>query len=102
MFGLGKKDKQTDATDIFNRLGLGLKKTRSNLFSGLDTYFKTTTNIDAGLLEEIESRLIMADVGIEAITAHALFSFASHRSPRPKLFEYSITPHFRTPPGSPI
>ncbi len=53
---------------MFNRLRQGLKKTRANLFSDLDTLLKGKNKIDAGLLEEIETRLIMADLGVEATT----------------------------------
>lgn len=53
---------------IFARLRLGLQKTRATLFSGLGDLLAGKVKIDADLLEEIETRLIMADVGIESTT----------------------------------
>lgn len=43
----------------------GLEKTRNKLFTGIEDLFKSKKKIDAELLEEIETRLLMADMGIE-------------------------------------
>ena len=63
-----KKTPATDKPGFFTRLRLGLQKTRTTLFSGLGDLLKGKAKIDAELLEEIETRLIMADVGIESTT----------------------------------
>lgn len=59
-----KRDKTAKQTGFFSRLRSGLKRTGSSigqLFTGQQT-------IDADLLDELETRLLMADVGIEATT----------------------------------
>lgn len=74
MFGFRKKDQPTtdsqteqSATEkpgLFGRLAAGLSKTGSTLTSGLSSLFHGS--IDDDLLEEIETRLLMADVGVAA------------------------------------
>lgn len=59
-----KRDKTAQQTGFFSRLRSGLKRTGSSigqLFTGQQA-------IDADLLDELETRLLMADVGIEATT----------------------------------
>lgn len=51
---------------IFSRLTKGLQKTRSRLFGGIATIFLGKKTIDAELLEELESHLLLADVGVKA------------------------------------
>ncbi|MCR8922047.1 signal recognition particle-docking protein FtsY [Dasania sp. GY-MA-18] len=51
---------------LFSRLKAGLKRTSSNLGSGLGNLFLGKKQIDQDLLEELETHLLMADVGIEA------------------------------------
>ncbi len=51
---------------FFKRLRQGLQKTRENLGEGLAKLVLGKKKIDADLLEEIETELLMADVGIEA------------------------------------
>jgi fused signal recognition particle receptor len=51
---------------IFERLRLGLRKTRENLGEGLARLVLGKKEINAELLEEIETQLLMADIGIEA------------------------------------
>lgn len=69
MFGFNKKDTPAeDRPGMLSRLRLGLEKTRSKLFSGIEDLFKSGKSIDAGLLEEIETRLLMADLGVESTT----------------------------------
>lgn len=51
---------------FFSRLRRGLGKTSDNLVQGLGNLFLGRKEIDADLLEELESRLLMADVGVEA------------------------------------
>ena len=47
------------------RLGQSLKKTRQNLTSGLGNIILGKKQIDAELFAELETRLLLADVGIE-------------------------------------
>lgn len=50
---------------LFSRLKQGLTKTRTNLSQGLANLFLGKKAIDANLLEEIETALLTADVGVE-------------------------------------
>lgn len=51
---------------FFSRLRNGLGKTSDNLVQGMGNLFLGRKEIDDELLEELESRLLMADVGVEA------------------------------------
>ena len=51
---------------LFTRLKAGLKRTSSSVGSGLGNLFLGKKQIDDDLLEELETQLLMADVGIEA------------------------------------
>lgn len=51
---------------LFTRMRRGLSRTSDNLFQGLGNLFLGRKEIDAELLEELESRLLMADVGVDA------------------------------------
>ena len=53
---------------LFSRLKSGLSKTGSSLTEGLGNIFLGAKQIDEDVLEELETRLLMADVGIEATT----------------------------------
>tara|TARA_B110000444_G_scaffold172999_1_gene161855 strand:+ start:1228 stop:2256 length:1029 start_codon:yes stop_codon:yes gene_type:complete len=90
MFGLGKKNKpevskSTEALEgksirpatldgaagqgedgIFTRLKNGLSRTRSKISDGLAGIVLGEKTIDLNLLEEIESQLLSADIGIDA------------------------------------
>jgi len=89
MFGFGKKkdsestseetkgpsqEAQTSAEEseqqagggFFGRLIAGLGKTRATLSSGLGNLILGSGSIDQDLLDEIETRLLTADVGMEA------------------------------------
>ena len=80
MFGFGKRRKQDkeearetvtqempEAKDgLFTRLKNRLAKTRSNLTDGLADLVLGRKEIDAELLEELETLLLMADVGVDA------------------------------------
>lgn len=50
----------------FSRLKTGLKKTRENFSEGLARLILGKKHIDAALLDDIQSQLLMADVGISA------------------------------------
>ena len=69
---VSEKTKHRPPTDeaakpgLFKRLRDGLSRTRHNLSDGLTDLVRSSKSIDDGLLEEIETRLLVADVGIEA------------------------------------
>lgn len=52
----------------FARIRAGLGKTRANLTGGLADLFLGKKQIDDELLEDLETQLLMADVGIDATT----------------------------------
>ncbi|MBC7191141.1 signal recognition particle-docking protein FtsY [Marinobacter sp.] len=56
------------AVSVFQRIRQGLGKTRESLSGGLADLFSVGKKIDDGLLEEIETTLLMADVGVTATT----------------------------------
>lgn len=60
MMILGKKSSQ-DSNSLLN----GLKKTRAVLTTDLSDLFAGRKTVDADMLEELETRLLMADMGIE-------------------------------------
>jgi fused signal recognition particle receptor len=53
----------------FSRLRQGLSKTRASIGEGMASLFLGQKAIDDELLDEIETRLLTADVGVEATTA---------------------------------
>ena len=58
----------TESKGFFARMRAGLSKTSANLGEGMANLFLGEKEIDDELLEEMETRLLMADVGIEATT----------------------------------
>ncbi|MDH5765281.1 MAG: signal recognition particle-docking protein FtsY [Gammaproteobacteria bacterium] len=67
----GNDDSSTDAIGqrgLFKSLSSRLSKTRQNLTEGMADLVLGKKSIDDELLEELENRLLMADVGIEATT----------------------------------
>ena len=74
MFGFKKKStndtapSDTAKTGLFTRLKEGLKRTRSGLTEGLGNLVLGKKTIDDELLEDLETLLLTADVGIEATT----------------------------------
>ncbi len=78
MFGFGKKKSAAPHGDsneapekerkpgLFGRLKAGLSKTRSGLTEGIANLLLGRKQIDDELLEELETRLLTADVGVEA------------------------------------
>lgn len=76
MFGFGKNSKNTTSpgdedteegsVGLFSRLKQGLSKTRSSFGGAIADLLVGKKAIDDDLLEEIETQLLMADVGIEA------------------------------------
>ena len=72
MFGFkkNKSPEQESATGIdkpglFGRLSASLGKTRANLTTGMAELFLGAKQIDDELLEELETLLLMADIGID-------------------------------------
>src|SRR5882724_9838771 len=70
-FMFGSKSKPTDANEqplgFFGRLRQGLGRSAARLTEGLAS-FLPGGKIDADVLDELESRLITADVGVETTT----------------------------------
>ncbi len=77
MFGFGKKSKADKPSDpaeeqpeqtgkFLSRLKDRLARTRSNLTDGLANLLLGRKSIDAELLEELETLLLLADVGVDA------------------------------------
>lgn len=58
-----------EKTGFFARLKSGLKKTRDNIVSGIDSVFSGFSSIDEEFYEELEEILIMGDIGVNATTA---------------------------------
>ena len=83
MFGFGKRSKSDDekvstseqitqeneSQGFFGRLKAGLSRTRSNFAQGLGDLLLGKKEIDDDLLEEIETHLLSADVGMDATNA---------------------------------
>jgi fused signal recognition particle receptor len=79
MFGF-KKDKEeekgkavaeivpSEPDGLWQRLKQGLSRTRTGLTRGLATLFLGKKTIDGEVLDELETRLLTADVGVEATT----------------------------------
>ena len=71
MLGFGKNKtsasaEQTENTGMFRRLRDGLSRTRQGLTDGLTELVLGSKRIDDNLLEEVETRLLVADIGMEA------------------------------------
>jgi fused signal recognition particle receptor len=76
MFGFKKSTKdrsgqtaqpsEEQPAGLFARLKIGLARTRSNLADGLSDLLLGKKSIDAELLEELETLLLLADVGVDA------------------------------------
>jgi fused signal recognition particle receptor len=78
MLGFGKKKSNTETEQtkpevqtgsLFSRIRNGLGRTRSTFTDGLSSLFLGKKSIDDDLLEELETQLLTADVGIEATAA---------------------------------
>src|SRR5690606_28942326 len=60
-----KKD-EPKKPGLFTRLKAGLRRTGSSFSEGIGNLFLGKKEIDDELLEELETRLLLADVGIDA------------------------------------
>ena len=77
-FGFGKRNKEdlegeaaeavatAEKQGVFQRLKRGLARTRANFGAGLSSLLRGRKAIDEELLEELETLLLTADVGVEA------------------------------------
>ncbi len=54
---------------LFSKISNGLKKTRDNFSSAVNSIVSSFTKIDEELFEELEETLILADTGVETATA---------------------------------
>jgi fused signal recognition particle receptor len=61
-----KDEKSAVEPGVFGRLKRGLSRTSGQLAAGVGTLLLGRKEIDAALLEDLESELLMADVGMEA------------------------------------
>ena len=72
MFGFKKPDAPQQQTvnqiNFFRRLKTGLSKTQANIFGGLGDLLQGKKNIDTAFLDDLEERLLVADLGIHATT----------------------------------
>ena len=66
MFGTSKQKRDSDTDGLFQRLRRGLDRTRSGLLAGLSDVASGKHVLDPAHLEEIETSLIMADIGVES------------------------------------
>jgi fused signal recognition particle receptor len=69
IFGFKKAPKETQEPGLFARLKQGLSKTRDKFTQGLAQILLGKKQIDAELLQAIETQLLLADVGVEATQA---------------------------------
>jgi fused signal recognition particle receptor len=65
-FGKNKTANKADKSGLFKRLKDGLSRTRQSLTSGVADLVQGSKSIDDNLLEEIETMLLVADVGVDA------------------------------------
>jgi len=63
-----RSESAQEKTGLFARLKAGLSKTGGNLTAGMGDLFLGKKAIDDELLEDLETRLLTADVGVEATT----------------------------------
>jgi fused signal recognition particle receptor len=73
---------------FFNRLRQGLSRTRKNLTNGLANIVLGKKHIDAELLEEIETQLLLADIGVE--TSQALIASLTEKVKRKELDDAQV------------
>lgn len=89
MFGFGKKNKEktteetVEKTGLFQRLKAGLSRTRATLSDGLADLLLGKKQIDDDLLEELETLLLTADVGVD--TTQAIINDLTERVKRKEL-----------------
>ncbi len=62
------KQQAADQTSFFSKLKTGLSKTQSSMFGGVGDLLQGKKSIDAAFLDDLEERLLVADLGIHATT----------------------------------
>ena len=60
------KELDADESGLFRRLKRGLSRTSDGLVEGMGSLFLGAKEIDSDVFEELETHLLMADVGVEA------------------------------------
>ncbi len=95
MFGFKKKKPaaqevtpETTETGFFSRLKNGLKKTRQSFTSGLANTLLGKKQIDNDTLEELETLLLTADIGVEA--TQEIIDVMTQRLARDQLKDSSV------------
>jgi fused signal recognition particle receptor len=69
LHAVGEKAERTATEGLFARMRRGLGRTRSQLTHGLAQLFLGAGQIDDDLFEELETQLLMADLGVETTAA---------------------------------
>lgn len=59
-------DDANPKSQVFGRLAKGLARTRQNLLGGITSFFERNKSVDNNLIDEIETVLLTADVGVDA------------------------------------
>jgi fused signal recognition particle receptor len=59
-------DSTSSENSFFNRMKVGLSRTRSSFSNGMATLLIGAKEIDDELLEEIETQMLVADIGVDA------------------------------------
>jgi len=72
MFGFKKPESPkyhiAERADFFGKLKTGLSKTQTSIFGGVGDLLQGRKSIDANFLDDLEERLLLADLGIHATT----------------------------------
>ncbi|NND68929.1 MAG: signal recognition particle-docking protein FtsY [Halioglobus sp.] len=83
----------TPKAGFFARLKQGLSRTSDNLVQGVGNLFLGRKEIDAELMEELESQLLLADVGVDAtvdIIAHLTERVARKELANPEALQAAL------------
>ncbi len=94
LFDLFKKKKDTELEEEGQRLEKGLDKTRENIFGRMARVLVGRTKVDADLLDELESVLIEADLGVEA-TVRVIRKLEANVAKDPYLKASELEAHMR-------
>ncbi len=82
-----ENDQPEDKQSLFQRLKVGLSKTRSQFSSGIANIVLGQKEIDDDILEEVETLLLMADVGVD--TTNQIIEDLTERAARKELKDTS-------------
>ena len=74
------QEKSTGVTNLFSSLNL----TRKNLASSIKGIFTGKTNIDSETLEQLEAKLLTADIGVK-VTQEIITELKKHKDISPEL-----------------